>query len=109
MKRVDNKAGKAKEAGAKRLKVSIGGLQQMRDALIALESGDRVERGNAGMRIVREPFILGALRLEIAKNLRRIKDALDVFDQARLALIKECSGGKNVDHQRGRSGGVGKI
>jgi hypothetical protein len=77
-----------------KVKIRIDRLHQMRDALLALESGDRVERADNGVRVVREPFALGALRFDIAKNLRRIKDALDVFEQGKLALIKECSNGK---------------
>jgi hypothetical protein len=77
------------------VKTTIEQLYRMRDAFVALESGDRIERGANGTRITREPFLLGALRLEIAKNLNRATAEINIFEEARGKLIRELTNGKD--------------
>jgi hypothetical protein len=37
-------------------------------------------------------FVLGALRFDIARSAKRLRDALESFDEGRNSLIKELSG-----------------
>lgn len=77
--------------------MSIQRLAQMRDALMQLEAGERVEHSNGGgARMIRDPFELGALRLDIARNLNRIRLKLEAFDLMRSDFIRECSDGKDA-------------
>jgi hypothetical protein len=78
-----------------KIKLDIAKMHAMNSALQALDGFDCVIRDGANDRIVRRFYALGKARLDIARNLNVLKHELQSFDDARAALIREASAGKD--------------
>jgi hypothetical protein len=76
-----------------KLKLNLPEMHGLREALATLDGFERVVRDGDRDRVVTQYYALGAARLDIARNMNKLKAALEAIDQARVALVRECKGG----------------
>lgn len=76
-----------------KLKLNLLGMREIERAFRALDGYERVVMDGDRERVVTEYHALGATRLDIAKNLNKLKAALSALEEARVALVRECKGG----------------
>jgi hypothetical protein len=78
----------------KTLSLDLNEVFKLHTALTGLDGYDRA----VGDKVVKEFYSLGALRLDIARNLSALERISEDFEKARSALVKECEpeSGKGV-------------
>lgn len=69
-----------------RLTISMGKIFALHQAHQGLDFYERA----VGDRVVKEYYALGAMRLDIGRNLSALQNPIDVWEKARQSLVNEC-------------------
>jgi hypothetical protein len=75
-----------------KVKLKQSAIQALYSGLQALDTYERVIGEGAAQKAVQEPFVLGALRFDIALNLNKLRPSVEAFETARKELAKEIFG-----------------
>jgi len=76
------------------MKLTTKKILNLRAALLALDGLDKAVEVNGKTALIKKPFKLaGKTRLKIARNLRELESPATDYDEARIALVRELSGG----------------
>jgi len=76
------------------MKLTTKKIINLRAALLALDGLDKAVEVNGKTALIKKPFKLaGRTRLKIARGLRELEPIATDYDEARVALVRELSGG----------------